>query len=175
MAWPALFFNSAGQTNDGTCIENSAAFTYIGIGNGTLTGATTHLGVANATLADATDDDTGTCSNTDAGVGTVGGGDMARRNVTATTNVGGTQRIVTLDTSSQPFTFNDSNATNVIDSGLFNADYSTVNPLTHTCDGTVNTAGADWNMFSRQLLNGITGISVSTGDSLSVKWTITVG
>ena len=33
------------------------------------------------------------------------------------------------------------------DSGLFNADYSVVDLTTHTCDGTDDSAGTDWNMF----------------------------
>ena len=172
-----LFFNTNGQTNDATCIINSAAFTHIGVGNGTISGAGSHLGIANQTLADATDDGTGTCSNTDAGVGTAGGGDMARRNVTATTDTSQTERVVTLDTSGTPFTFDVSNATDVIDSGVFNADYETPD-ANGTCGGTAETGGTaatDWNMFSRQLLNGVTGIAVGEGDSLSVKWTITVG
>ena len=57
------------------------------------------------------------------GVGTVDDGDMTRRNVTTTTDTGQTSRIVTLDTSSKPFTFNTSNATATIDSGMFNVDY----------------------------------------------------
>lgn len=165
-----LFFNTGGQTNDGTCIADSAAFTHIGIGNGTISGAGTHLGVANATLASATDGD-GVCSAS-GGTGTSGGGDMAKRNVTATTDTGLTSRIVTLDTSSAPFTFDTSNATAVIDSAIFNADYNG-SPTNGQCPST-QTAGTHWNMFSRQLLNGITGISVSNGDSLSVKWTITI-
>jgi len=169
----ALFFNSGGQTNDGTCIVNSAAFTFIGVGNGTVTGAESHLGIANQTLADATDDGTGTCSQT-AGVGTVGGGDMARRNVTATTDTSQTQRVITLDTSNVPFTFNTSNATDVIDSGIFNADYFG-SPVNGQCPEAQTAAAlGHWNMFSRQLLSGENGITVSDGDSLSVKWTITI-
>lgn len=172
-----LFTNTAGQV--GQCIAGSAAFTYIGIGNGTLSGATTHLGAANQTLADASDDAVGSCGHTDAGVGVATGGDMARRNVTASFDVTGTSTIVTLETSGagEPFTFNLSNETAVIDSGIFNADYETPTSV-HTCGGVAETGGdnaVEWNLFSRQLLNGVTGISVSDGDSLSVKWTITVG
>ena len=63
---------------------------------------------------------------------------------------------------------------------LFNSDYSAgpgVN--THTCGEAEGASDVDvntnWNMFSRQLLNDDNGITVSDGDSLSVKWTITVG
>lgn len=171
-----LFTNTAGQV--GECISGSSAFTYIGIGNGTISGGGTHLGPGNATLADATDNNTANCADNGAGVGTAGGGDMARRNVTATFNTAGTNTIVTLETSKtgEPFTFVTANATSVIDSGIFNADYNG-GATNHTCGGGADTAGSlgDWNMFSRQLLNSETGIAVSDGDSLSVKWTITVG
>jgi len=161
-----LFTNTAGQV--GQCIAGSAAFTHIGIGNG----SSGTINVINQTLADTTDDATGVCSAS-GGTGTVGGGDMARRNVTASFNVAGTNTIVTLDTSGTPFTFDTSNATAVIDSGVFNADYN--GATTNGQCPSSQTAGTDWNMFSRQLLNGATGITVSDGDSLSVKWTITVG
>jgi len=150
---------------DTTCI-GTGNFDYIGIGNGS-SGTTSPL---NATLADATDDDAGTCATT--GVG----GDMARLQVTPTlisAAAGTTGAVVELDTSGTPFTFDANNATSVIDSGVFNADYDTPNDQ-NTCGGT-NDAHTDWEMFSRQLLNGATGITVNDGDSLSVKWTITVG
>lgn len=147
---------------DGTC-ANTNAFNYIGIGNG----SSTAVDATNSTLADATDDTTGTCASS--GVG----GDMARKQVTATHAAasGATGAVVTLDTSSSPFTFDASNATTVIDSGVFDNTYATPGVQ---CAG-ANTAGSSWDMFSRQLLNGATGITVSDGDSLSVKWTITVG
>ena len=154
-----------------------AAFTYIGIGNG----SSANIDISNQTLADnvggsgLSDDATGTCSTNGSGAGTVGGGDMARRNVTASFDSSVSSRTVILDTSSDPFTFDVSNATVVFDSGIFNADYDTPTG-NHECGG-VNTAGngGDWNMFSRQLLNDPAGITVSDGDSLSVKWTIQVG
>ena len=169
-----LFFNSNGQTNDGTCIVNSAAFTFIGVGNGTVTGAGSHLGIANQTLSDATDNEFGVCADDGAGQGTAGGGDMARRNVTATTDTSQIQRVITLDTSNVPFTFNTSNATNVIDSGIFNSNYQGAVTNGKCVTGTTQEAGVSWNMFSRQLLSGTGGITVSDGDSLSVKWTITI-
>jgi hypothetical protein len=151
----------------GTCAGaiGTNYFDHISIGNG----SSANVGATNSTLADATDDTTGTCAST--GVG----GDMARKQVTPTHTPasGATGAIVTLDTSSAPFTFDASNATTVIDSGVFNADYGTPNDQ-GTCGG-VNTAGTTWDMFSRQLLNAATGITVNDGDSLSVKWTITVG
>ena len=148
-----------------TTCSQATAFDYIGIGNGTSTA----VDATNATLADATDDNTGTCAAT--GVG----GDMARRQVTPsfTAASGGTGTIVELDTSSAPFTFDASNATTVIDSGVFNDDYDGV--ITDNKCANTQTANTHWEMFSRQLLNGATGITVNNGDSLSVKWTITVG
>ncbi len=154
-------FNSAATV--GQCTAAVTNFQYIGIGNGT----SGTVNVSNQTLADATDDSTGTCAAS--GVR----GDMARKLVTPTFDVSGTTAIVTLDTSSNPFKFTASNATSVKDSGVFNGNYGT--PQTGGICGGTNTAGTTWSMFSRQLLNGATGITVANGDSLSVKWTITVG
>ncbi len=169
-----LFTDSGASIAD--CISGNNFFTYIGVGNGTISVADLPaIGSENATLQDTsggTSDTTGTCANN------VAGGDMARRNVTATFVSTGSSTVVTLDTSAAgsdgPFTFDSDNATSVTDSGLFNADYVGGPFANHICGG-VNTAGTDWNMFSRQLLNDETGITVTDGDSLSVKWTITVG
>jgi len=154
--------------SSGTCIAE-ADFNFIGIGNQTLTGGTTHLGIANQTLGDATDDGTGTCA------AAAVGGDMARRSVTSgiTPATGGLSGAVVILNTDTPFSFDESNKTTVIDSGVFNANYGTPNDQ-GTCGGS-NVAGTNWNMFSRQLLDGETGIAVSAGDSLTVKWTITVG
>ncbi len=149
-----------------TTCANTGDFVHIGIGNGSSAATSP----TNQTLADATVDDTGTCASS--GVG----GDMARRLVTPTlisAANAGTGAVVELDTSGSPFTFDANNATTVIDSGVFNADYTTQNDQ-NTCAGS-NVAHTNWEMFSRQLLNGATGITVNNGDSLSVKWTITVG
>lgn len=157
-----------------TCSQTSNVFNYIGIGNG----SSANIAATNATLADASDDNAGNCAHTDAGAGATAGGEMARRQVSASSVVaGGTGTVVTLDTSSAPFSFTASNATVVRDSGIFNANFETPLSLTQ-CGGTGETGGSantNWEMFSRQLLNGATGITVSAGDSLSVKWTITVG
>ena len=178
-----LFTDGTTKFASSDCIDNPGFFSYIGIGNGTLVGADTPwVGVNNATLGTGVVGDAGTtgfCANSAAGDGRATGGDMARRNVTATFVTSGTATVVTLDTSgvgsTGPFTFDAFNATAVTDSGLFNADYSVVDGNSHTCDGTDDTAGLDWNMFSRQVLNNDAGITVTDGDSLSVKWTITVG
>jgi len=164
----ALFKNEGSVE---ACIANSAAFTFIGIGNGS---SNTLAAVSNQTLADLNDDATGTCATS--GLAFTNGGDMARKNVTAGFDAVDGARIVTLDTSGDPFQFDLSNETTVIDSGIFNADYAVTNAV-RTCssDGTAGVAGVgDWNMFSRQLLNIGSGITVTDGDSLSVKWTITI-
>lgn len=142
----------------------------------------TNVGKSSSTCY-AISDLTGTCSDNNSGVGTNGGGEMARRNVTASFTFPANNAVVELNTSSAPFTFDASNATAVIDSGIFNADFETETAGENdNCDGSVvlgketgGLAGTHWNMFSRQLLNNAAGITVGAGDSLSVKWTITVG
>lgn len=185
----ASFLFTDGTTKFATsdCIDNPTPFTYIGIGNGTILNADLPaVGATNATLqntAGGTSGKTSNCADDGAGIGDAAGGDMARRNVTAQITSAGTTTIVILDTSfgtSTPFTFTAANATDVTDSGLFNADYGDGVATGHTCgaatlSNTDDEAGTEWNMFSRQLLNDDSGITVSDGDSLSVKWTITVG
>jgi len=178
-----LFTDSALGVED--CLDLNRAFTYIGIGNGTVLNADLPaIGATNATLqntAGGTSGTTNNCADDGSGNGDAAGGDMARRNVTAQITSAGLTTIVILDTSATgsegPFTFDASNATKVIDSGLFNGDYAGGPAVGHTCGNAAgtDTANADWNMFSRQLLNDELGITVSDGDSLSVKWTITVG
>jgi len=164
-----VFAASTGSTC-GFGAAGTNPFQYVGIGNG----SSGTIGNLNQTLADAAENEpTAQCAT--AAID----GDMARRLaiVTSTDAVNaelGTGTVVVLDTSTIPFTFDNSNDTAVIDSGVFNGDYDTPDVLTHTCGGT-NDAQIDWEMFSRQLLNGNTGITVTGGDSLSVKWTITVG
>jgi len=106
-------------------------------------------------------------------------GEMARKQVTPTIDTiaddnggTGTGSIVVLDTSSSPFEFEANNATTVFQSAIFNADVtgSTLGQCT-----TPGAAGSQWNMFAIQELNTSTGIAVTAGDSLSVKWTITIG
>jgi hypothetical protein len=146
----------------GLCVNNFE-FQYIAIGNGT--GQTPLLGTE-VDLAN------GQCASF--GAAGTAGGEMARKQVTptfvaATGGDAGTGAIVTLDLSTDPFTFGGSNATTVIDSGIFNAQES-VQDGDNQC-GTLGTT----EMFSIQELNGQNGIAVSSGDSLSVKWTITIG
>ena len=151
----------------GTCGNSGAAFNYIGIGNG----SSGTVNPTNSTLSDATDNTVGTCATNSAG------GDMARKTavISHTAASGATGAIVELDTSTIPFAFDSSNATAVIDSGIFNNDYVSAS-LDNVCasSDTYGSAGTT-DMFARQLLNTNQGITVSDGDSLSVKWTITVG
>ena len=133
-------------------------YTYIGIGNGTNT-------------EDATDAKLN-------GVGCATGaavGELARKNVTATTVLsatggGGTQ--VELDVGTDTFKFTGHNATTtqiITQSGLFNGNNGVV-AGTGECTGFDATA---WEMFSVKALSS-PGVTVSAGDSLAVKWTITI-
>ncbi len=147
----AVFDTSA---DPGACPAN-AEFQFIAIGNGT----TGTIDEAQTTLQG------GVCADT------TNDGEMARKLVTPTFTAatGSAGTIVTLDTSGDPFTFDAFNTTKVIDSGVFNADESAKDG-----NGQCTTLGTS-EMFSIQQLNVGTGIAVSDGDSLSVKWTITVG
>jgi len=160
-------FGVSGVTCFGS--QGSDYFDVIGIGNGTSTDSDGDA--TNSTLQDSVaDDDTMECADASTD------GFMAGRTVTPTLTSaasGATGAVVELDTSSQPFTFDASNATVVMDSGIFNTSPGGV-AANGACSADA-TAGSGFSMFSRQLLNGLTGITVSNGDSLSVKWTITVG
>lgn len=162
----------------GVCDVGSVdAFNYIAIGNGTsgesiTAGALTFAGDR--------------CGDSGA-IGTAGG-ELARKlaTVTLTTAATGTAGTVVELETPQPFTFsNAGNATGsgntITQSGLFNG-LSTDDTIA-TYDGGSGTGecaaagvnGTDWQMFSLKDLNGGSGIAVTDGDSLSVKWTITVG
>ena len=142
----------------GLCVTN-LEFQYIAIGNGT-----------GGTIDDIQTDLANAQCATSGGAGS-NGGEMARKQVTPTFQPasGGTGTIVTLDLSQDPFTFGASNATSVIDSAIFNAQTS--QDAEKQCQGPLTTS----EMFSIQELNAQVGIAVSSGDSLSVKWTITIG
>jgi hypothetical protein len=98
-------------------------------------------------------------------------GEMARKRVVPsfTPAVTGTGTIVTLDTTSAPFNFGAGNASAIMQSGIFNGPNAAI-----AGNGACSSLGTA-SMFSVQDLNSDTGILVSSGDSLSVKWTITVG
>jgi hypothetical protein len=145
------------------CPQGFNEFQFIAIGNNTATG------VVNATMSEL---DTSVASATGCAATGVSG-EMARKQITIApadfTASGASGTVVVLDTSSNPFDFDAGNATgNIFQSGIFDAGYG---GSSNTCSGSIPTSS----MFSVQDLNTDTGIAVSSGDSLSVKWTITVG
>jgi len=156
-----VFENS---TDPGKC-NNENEFQHIAIGNFTVTGSAVN---ATMTHLDDADSNNADCAET----GSSGGAEMARKTVTVAfqSATGGTGTVVTLDTSvgNTAFTFDANNATTVYQSGVFDAGEAAASEV---CSGTPPAS----NLFSIQDLNADTGISVNNGDSLSVKWTITVG
>ena len=140
-------------------------FNYIAIGNHSA------AQVVNSTM---TELDTSVASQTGCAASGVSG-EMARKaitggDITFTPATSSSGAIVVLDTSTSPFDFDAGNATgNIFQSGIF--DDGCGAGLSNTCSGSIPTSS----MFSVQDLNTDTGIAVSSGDSLSVKWTITVG
>jgi len=161
-----------GATNARTdCKATPTAFNYIAIGNGSATAFETQQDIHQ--LTNATDIDEDGC----AGAGAEEG-ELARvsADVTITTpaiagSSAGTK--VQLVTSSD-FNSVTENATLVNESAIYNGPQETLGTATDGC-GNAGNYGTDWNMFAIQALNSGNGIAVTDGDSLSVKWTITVG
>ena len=153
-----VFENSTGTV----CGEGNNEFQFIAIGNGSAAvdppvNTNTELITTSA----------GNCASSSVD------GEMARKQVTPsfTAATGSTGTVVVLDTVNDPFDFGVSNATsNITQSGVFNGPELTTDNE-RQCTGAIGTAS----MFAIQNLATTTGISVSAGDSLSVKWTITVG
>ena len=150
----------AGAENSSQCSVN-AAFNWIAIGNGTSGGEA----VADEEL----DFTTTGCAATSAP------GELARKQVTPTTLVAATGAAGTqieLDVGTDTFKFTGHNATTtntITQSGLFNADPHVPSATTGEC-GTYT--GANDNMFAIKELTS--GVAVTAGDSLAVKWTITI-
>ena len=175
-----LFTDGTAPVHD--CLANAGAFTFIAIGNGTVNNVD-DIGASNNTLADTGDTVTGQNDQMDCAYFGPTGGYMAQRNATidpSDITSGGSATVVVIDTADAPggpFKFVSDNATVVKDSGLFNQPHGDYNASTGRCAGAVDgdDAAGLGNMFSRQLLNTDQGITVTDGDSLSVKWTITVG
>ncbi len=143
------------------CGLGNNEFQYIAIGN--YTSADPPANTLDALESTTDDDDCATTADS---------GEMARKQVTPsfTPAVTGTGTVVVLDTSSDPFDFGVSNATgNIMQSGVFNGPEGSVDG-----NGACSTLGST-SMFAVQNLSTTSGITVSDGDSLSVKWTITVG
>ena len=164
----------AGGTTGDNCQASPGQFTFIGIGNGTGASAgASFLDVQQ--LTNATEADLG-CAGDVAATG-----ELARRAATVTMNAeadaGGTTGAKVQLITTVPFDFVTANATIVHESAIFNgaslgdaAGDDACNEATGPGD-----AGVDWDMFSIQRLNPTSGITVTDGDSLSVKWTITIG
>jgi len=149
------------NSTSSVCPLGNNEFQFIAIGNQTTVNPPVN------TLAALETTSAGNCAST-----TVDG-EMARKQVvpTFTPSVTGTGTIVVLDTSSDPFDFGAGNATGpIMQSGVFNGPEGSTTSGTGECATLGSTS-----MFAVQDLNSDTGITVSTGDSLSVKWTITVG
>jgi hypothetical protein len=139
-----------GSSGNGCDSFGTDGFQYIAIGNSTATfdDDSTNIGAA---ATDATD------------------GEQARRQDTVPvftqssgTTPTGAQIVIETPT---PFEFNASNDTTVYSAGLFDA------AATHDTHGQTTTVTGK--LFSAQRLNPT--VTVSSGDTLNVKWTITIG
>jgi hypothetical protein len=153
------------DTADISCTNGLSAFDYVAIGNVTSTDIDADVPLEGHTELESSSD--GNCAST-----TVNG-EMARKRVTPTFTAAvaeGSGTLVILDTKDSPFDFDANNSTgNITQSGIFNADV-----ILADGDGQCQTLG-NADLFAIQNLSLQTGIAVSSGDSLSVKWTITVG
>lgn len=154
---------------DGSNCGTTTTFQYVAIGNGTdgITTPDSDLTSLNFTGGGEECADTSRL------------GEMARKlvspSITTIADAGsgsGTGSIVVLDTTGNAFEFEANNVTTVFQSGIFNAQVTTQSLGQCVVAGT---PGTTWNMFAVQELNTSTGIDVTAGDSLSVKWTITIG
>jgi hypothetical protein len=153
------------DTADITCTNINSTFDFVAIGNATG---------ANITNNPPDDTETSLEPSSQCATGSQEG-EMARKRVTPTfTAAGATGTAVVLDTKDSPFDFDINNATgNIGQSAIFNTDVLTKDTTEPGGGSCVAIGTAD--MFAIQNLSTTTGIAVSAGDSLSVKWTITVG
>lgn len=147
-------FQSTAAGGSDTCTTaGRSGFQFIGIGNATYT-----VAAADTTLVNTGDTAVATTS---------ADGIMAVRfdnNTVATASSNGGTVVIATET---PFTFDANNATTVRSAGLFDGTCNGVDATGGFC--TTNTGVM--NMFSAQSIT----VAVSSGDSLSVTWTITVG
>ncbi len=159
-----------GASVTGDC-DAANSYQYVAIGNVTGgIGAATHSSFRHMNTTAAGDSESCAFNTQD--------GEMARKLITPTittvANAQGSQgTVVELDTSGSPFEFGSDNATDVEQSAIFNGAITTT-AADGSCEAS-GTAGTTWSMFSIQDLNSGAGITVTDGDSLSVKWTITIG
>ena len=146
-----VFTGSSGSTS---CADADAVFSYIAIGNNT------------EAAVDTSQDLEGT-SGIACGAGNTG--EQARKQVTPsqTDDGDGSGTVVELDVLTNTFKFDAGNATTIRQSGIFNADVSVT-----AGDGSCGTLGTAFEMFAIQDLPS--PVTVSDGDSLAVKWTITI-
>jgi len=133
------------------------------------------IAIGNVSTASSANDDieldfegTSTCAVT----GGASDGEMARVQVdpsivNATTVTGAKVTLEPL--GDQTFTFDQDNATTVTQSAIFDSQVNTV--AANGACGTLGTPGIDFNMFSIQTI----AVTTTDGDSLSIKWTITIG
>lgn len=148
-----------GTTNSATCTSTGTAYQYIAIGNATTPDAA------------ATDIELDVDGGTGCATSTVDG-EQARKLVTPTqTDNDGSGTDVVLDVLTDTFKFDANNATTVTQSAIFNDNVATT--ASNGSCSSLGAAGTDWEMFSIQDLSG-GGVVVSDGDSLAVKWTITI-
>jgi len=152
-----------GPTGENTCNSRNQDFNFIAIGNVSSPSA----GAGDIEL----DFENGSAC---ASSGGSDDGEMARVQVSPTINnatTGGA--VVVLETiGTQAFTFTSDNATIVRQSGLFDGDETADDINTGECTtlGAPGQSGT-WNMFSIQDIS----VTTTDGDSLSIKWTITIG
>ena len=153
------------------CVGNIAgtAFNYIAIGNGTQ-GVTIP---AFSNLIQLTNSTANGCTATGES-GEINRFQVTPTRTSAATNSSGTVgtgTVIELNTATA-FDFTTANATTIYQSGIFNSAETAQS--NGQCD-TAPKGGVGTNMFAIQELNSANGIVVTDGDSLSVKWTITVG
>ncbi len=155
-----IFNDAEDGAGENTCNGRTTDFNFIAIGN------TTTATVTNG-LIELTRNNGAGCAST-----TVDG-EMARVQVTPaiTNSTTTTGAIVVLETlADQTFTFTTSNATTVSQSGLFDDQVQVIDNTTGECS-TLGVPGVDGNLFSIQNI----AVTTTDGDSLSIKWTITIG
>ena len=146
------------------CNDPTAEFQWIAIGNYTIGDPD---GLEKTLDAGSTAISTNNNCATFGAVATFGG-EMWRLPVDPSfTSVAGST-IATLDTVGNAFDFTGSNDTAVMQSGIFNG------PAVHGAHACSNANPGTTDMFAIQELSGAGGITVTDGDSLSVKWTITI-
>ena len=155
----ALIFGAVDGLANSACAQTSQVFDYIAIGNGTV--------AADADGADTTLSFTG---NGCAEFGASQEGELARKQVSPQVDVIAAIGIgtdIVLDVGSDTFKFTLQNTTTtqtITQSGIFNGNNGVV-------DGECDTFNAaNWDMFAIRDIS----VTVSSGDSLAVKWTISL-